>query len=42
MAGGDGAGTVRRCHFVPGILGNLYEQPLDRILAPRISAGPLV
>jgi MoaA/NifB/PqqE/SkfB family radical SAM enzyme len=31
----DGAGTVRRCHFVPDILGNLYEQPLDRILAPR-------
>lgn len=31
----DGDGTVRRCHFVPEILGNLYQTPLDSMLEPR-------
>jgi MoaA/NifB/PqqE/SkfB family radical SAM enzyme len=36
----DGAGTVRRCHFVSDVLGNLYEAPLDQILAPRPQPCP--
>ncbi|WP_329061558.1 STM4011 family radical SAM protein [Streptomyces sp. NBC_01429] len=31
----DGAGTVRRCHFVPAELGNLYDGSYRRALAPR-------
>jgi hypothetical protein len=31
----DGDGNVRRCHFVDRVLGNLYEQPLDKMLAER-------
>lgn len=31
----DGDGEVRRCHFVPTRLGNLYEQPLSEILQER-------
>jgi MoaA/NifB/PqqE/SkfB family radical SAM enzyme len=31
----DGAGDVRRCHFVDGVLGNLYARPLDEMLAAR-------
>jgi hypothetical protein len=28
----DGEGTVRRCHFVQAVLGNLYDTPLDEML----------
>ncbi len=31
----DGAGEVRRCHFVPERLGNLYETSLREMLRPR-------
>ena len=31
----DGAGTVRRCHFVPAVLGNLYDGSFRSALRPR-------
>lgn len=31
----DGEGTVRRCHFVPTELGNLYDDSYRRALRPR-------
>ncbi|WP_405178193.1 STM4011 family radical SAM protein [Nocardia sp. NBC_01377] len=31
----DGEGTVRRCHFVPEPLGNLYDGSFSRAAAPR-------
>jgi MoaA/NifB/PqqE/SkfB family radical SAM enzyme len=31
----DGEGTIRRCHFIPEKLGNLYEDPLETVLKPR-------
>ncbi|WP_329454605.1 STM4011 family radical SAM protein [Streptomyces sp. NBC_01497] len=31
----DGGGTVRRCHFVPAELGNLYDGSYRRALGPR-------
>jgi len=31
----DGAGTVRRCHFVPAELGNLYDGSYRAALRPR-------
>lgn len=31
----DGDGTVRRCHFVPEVLGNLYGTDLPSLLKPR-------
>ncbi|MFD0684878.1 STM4011 family radical SAM protein [Actinomadura fibrosa] len=31
----DGDGTVRRCHFVPAVLGNLYDGSYLDSLAPR-------
>lgn len=31
----DGTGTVRRCHFVDDVLGNLYADDLATMLAPR-------
>lgn len=31
----DGDGTVRRCHFVDEVLGNLYRDDLASMLAPR-------
>lgn len=30
----DGEGTVRRCHFVPEVLGNLYDDSFRAALAP--------
>jgi MoaA/NifB/PqqE/SkfB family radical SAM enzyme len=30
----DGAGTVRRCHFVPAVLGNLYDGSFRDALRP--------
>jgi MoaA/NifB/PqqE/SkfB family radical SAM enzyme len=30
----DGAGTVRRCHFVPAVLGNLYDGSFRTALRP--------
>lgn len=32
----NGAGEVRPCHFIGEVLGNLYERPLEEILAPRL------
>lgn len=31
----DGDGSVRRCHFLPQVLGNLYTTPLAQMLMPR-------
>ncbi|WP_436775193.1 STM4011 family radical SAM protein [Yinghuangia sp. YIM S09857] len=31
----DGDGTVRRCHFVPEVLGNLYDGTFREALRPR-------
>jgi hypothetical protein len=31
----DGAGTVRRCHFIPAAIGNLYDGSWRAALAPR-------
>ncbi|MFA1543964.1 STM4011 family radical SAM protein [Actinomadura monticuli] len=31
----DGDGTVRRCHFVPAVLGNLYDGSFRTALRPR-------
>lgn len=31
----DGAGTIRRCHFIREPLGNLYDSDLDKILYRR-------
>lgn len=31
----DGKGDVRRCHFVPNQLGNIYESDIDTMLAER-------
>ena len=35
----DGNGTIRRCHFVPERLGNLYEDPLESLLRPRMCSN---
>ncbi|MFC5750222.1 STM4011 family radical SAM protein [Actinomadura rugatobispora] len=31
----DGEGTVRRCHFIPTVLGNLYDGSYEAALRPR-------
>lgn len=31
----DGEGTLRRCHFVPEVIGNLYAGAIDDVLRPR-------
>jgi hypothetical protein len=31
----SGDGTVRRCHFVPAVLGNLYDGSFEAALGPR-------
>jgi MoaA/NifB/PqqE/SkfB family radical SAM enzyme len=31
----DGTGTIRRCHFIPEPMGNLYESELSQLLEPR-------
>ncbi len=31
----DGAGTIRRCHFIEDPIGNIYEPDFDRVLFPR-------
>ncbi|MDZ7912388.1 MAG: hypothetical protein U5O16_11245 [Rhodococcus sp. (in: high G+C Gram-positive bacteria)] len=31
----DGDGTIRRCHFVPEVIGNLYDGALEKVLAAR-------
>jgi MoaA/NifB/PqqE/SkfB family radical SAM enzyme len=31
----DGAGDVRRCHFVDRVLGNIYEQDFEKVLQDR-------
>ena len=32
----DGHGTIRRCHFVEEVLGNLYSDDLNDVLKPRL------
>jgi MoaA/NifB/PqqE/SkfB family radical SAM enzyme len=32
----DGAGDVRRCHFVRDVLGNIYQSELESMLRPRL------
>ena len=32
----DGKGDVRRCHFIPGVIGNIYDAPLEDALRPRL------
>jgi MoaA/NifB/PqqE/SkfB family radical SAM enzyme len=32
----DGSGDIRRCHFLPEIIGNIYESDLPSILLPRV------
>lgn len=32
----DGNGDVRRCHFIPEIIGNIYHTPLENTLRPRL------
>lgn len=32
----DGKGDVRRCHFIPEIIGNIYDAPLESALRPRL------
>jgi hypothetical protein len=31
----DGEGTVRRCHFIPSVLGNLYDDSFRQALRPH-------
>lgn len=31
----DGAGDVRRCHFIGEVLGNIYQQDIKAVLQPR-------
>ena len=31
----DGKGDVRRCHFIPDVIGNIYEGTLEDALRPR-------
>jgi MoaA/NifB/PqqE/SkfB family radical SAM enzyme len=31
----DGTGTIRRCHFIPDAIGNIYDSDLEQILVPR-------
>jgi hypothetical protein len=31
----DGDGDIRRCHFIPTVLGNLYRHTIDKILTER-------
>jgi len=35
----DGAGQVRRCHFIPTVLGNLYEPGIVERLQPALCAA---
>lgn len=35
-----GDGTVRRCHFVPRVLGNLYDEGFAEALRPRPCPAP--
>jgi hypothetical protein len=32
----DGAGDVRRCHFIGAVLGNIYQQDIKEVLEPRV------
>lgn len=32
----DGKGDVRRCHFIPEIIGNIYDGSLEAALQPRL------
>jgi len=32
----DGEGNARRCHFIPEIIGNIYDGSLDAALRPRL------
>lgn len=35
----DGDGSVRRCHFVRDVIGNIYEPGFEQILKPRPCSG---
>jgi MoaA/NifB/PqqE/SkfB family radical SAM enzyme len=35
----DGDGQMRRCHFIPGILGNIYAPGFEQALEPRLCAN---
>jgi len=35
----DGAGDVRRCHFVEGVIGNIYEADFEACLKPRLCSA---
>lgn len=36
----DGAGTIRRCHFVPEVLGNIYQPGFEAALVERPCPAP--
>jgi MoaA/NifB/PqqE/SkfB family radical SAM enzyme len=36
----DGDGTMRRCHFLPEVIGNLYAEDFERALQPRACTRP--
>ncbi len=36
MVSVDGDGNLRRCHFLPEIIGNLYESGWEDALRPRL------
>ncbi|WP_148598600.1 STM4011 family radical SAM protein [Aquisphaera giovannonii] len=36
----DGSGTIRRCHFVPEVIGNLYEPGFESALVERPCPAP--
>jgi MoaA/NifB/PqqE/SkfB family radical SAM enzyme len=31
----DGDGDIRRCHFLPAVIGNIYDSGVEQALAPR-------
>jgi MoaA/NifB/PqqE/SkfB family radical SAM enzyme len=35
----DGAGDVRRCHFIDDVLGNIYTQDIAQVLRPRLCSN---
>jgi MoaA/NifB/PqqE/SkfB family radical SAM enzyme len=35
----DGDGNARRCHFLPGVIGNIYDKGFEQALVPRPCSG---
>ena len=35
----DGAGTIRRCHFIKTPLGNIYEEGFEKVLYERVCSN---